>query len=314
VQLLRGIKGHTQALNKNTAGQQQTQKPDPAPIIYSELKLPHEITSRYHADQDKSFTLQRRNFWISLLAFIAVAVYAYITYGQWQTLGDQFSQTQVSLSQVRRSLLLSERQAKAAEQSATSAQQTFQDSRRVFITEQRPYLVVDPPIFYRTPSAPRDTPFAPKEHIVVNLIVRNIGRSPAIKVIDRAYLFPYRDDATRETYFRYVRAVIADIRKRLAQAKVQRSKDTRTGLNPGQDVAPEQSFFTSTKPIVLADSDRISVLMDGERIGGDMRLMLIGIIEYSDAFSELYETEICEQYFGPNPNVWHFCDTTNSIR
>lgn len=88
--------------------------------------------------------------------------------------------------------------------------------------------------------------------------------------------------------------------------RIQRAEITKQ--TTGQDVAPNDIIFSTNKPVMLTPAECQDI------VTGRAVLIYIGLISYSDAFSEQFRTEFCYQYTGSDPTTWHICDVHHVIR
>jgi hypothetical protein len=80
----------------------------------------------------------------------------------------------------------------------------------------------------------------------------------------------------------------------------------------GEDVAPGESFFSSTEdPVILNQEDFKQVTDDSDP---KMSLLLFIVITYKDTFGNSYETDSCRFYNGSHPVLWHHCGFHEAIK
>jgi hypothetical protein len=141
-----------------------------------------------------------------------------------------------------------------------------QQSQKVFMIEQRPYVVTDLPIF--TPAA-----MVANQDVSVNVTFKNIGKTPAIKVLDDFDLVPYlASGKTRDDFRTFIDSSFADLEKKNRKARA----ELRTAPKARRDTAPEASFFAS-RTIQLPDVDVRRVLDNEEKTRGSVSFFALGL-------------------------------------
>jgi len=189
----------------------------------------------------------------------------------------------------------SRRSADAAASAARTAEANLKSSQKSFQIDQRPYVVlITPPIFI-DPPAPNDHP------VRANVTFKDIGRTPAIKVVTAIALLRFRG-RTVDTYFTFIEGVFADLRKKIEGDK------GKYGSFARRDLAPQDTSFSTAEISPLSAQEMLDI---GK---SSLVLVYVGISAYTDSFGERYETEFCYQYFGTDPRTWHICDSHNTIK
>ena len=196
--------------------------------------------------------------------------------------------------------------ADAAKSAAATATTALEASQRSFEIDQRPYLVADIPIF-------NNSSLVPLQAISANITFKNIGKTPAIKVVDNVELLPYHSTKKREDYVTFIEGAFAKVREKDIKARAE-IRHVNRALEVGHDVAPGGTFFTTNHPDVIMSAQDLPLMLTESNDAGAVVLFFIGIISYTDAFSRNYETELCWFYFGSNIKTWHICDSHNLIR
>lgn len=235
-------------------------------------------------------------FWIVLATFvIAGATIRYTVYArrQWKALNDQFP--------------LLKRSADAATSAAEIANNTLADQKAAFQIEQRPYLVLDgPPQFLAPPAA--------NSEIQADITLKNIGRTPAFRVIWEDALIEFKPSAKTPAGYVRLRQFLIHHYKRLEGKISSAQKELSTfplGMHAEQDLAPEATLFSTSQEQVILSTNEFSAL---QTVGGSFTLFDIGVADYRDSFGKEYETDFCYVYWGPDPRTWHICDSHNTIR
>jgi hypothetical protein len=258
----------------------------------------------------------------------ATGVYAYYARQQFRIMRGQLEQMKGSTDQTNQLICLYEQQlvelhnatvktgiaADAATQAANTARDTLKSSKTSFVIEQRPYIVVDEgsPTFIDHPS--------PDQPTLIDVTLRNVGRTPAIQVITEASTFSFRgkllaklttdeerNKATEEyismmeSKFKVLRTDNGKVRKRINELRFRK-------LNPGQDVAPAKTYFLTGNPVIVSKDD-FPLLTTGE-----IELFIVGIASYNDSYKSSYTTEFCYYYAGTDSKTWHICDSHNTNR
>jgi hypothetical protein len=160
-------------------------------------------------------------------------------------------------------------------------------------SEGRPYMVAEAPRFVHPPAIGQPTDATD--------FIRNVGKSPAIKIITNAKFLRYVNRAkSRPMVFAFLDDAFNDLK----------IKDTENRNEPliRKDLAPNV-------PIFRTDGDQVASRADLKQIGNDdLELFYIGLVTYGDSFGGYYETEYCFFYIGNNPTIWHMCDSHNTIK
>jgi hypothetical protein len=279
---LKAIKQQIEAIAEYAKGQEKPKEPTQPAVVPLEIQFPPEVTQRYYADQGKHYRLQRRTFWASVLTLSALAAYTAVTFLQWR--------------ETRKAADAAKLSADAAIQAANIANATLKVSERSFQIEQRPYIVTDVPQFVKPPAADGRV-------VAANVVFRDIGKTPAIKVINQIALPMYRPSKTSRTkLFSFLQTSFASLREKFTGGG-------KYGPLARRDVAPGAMTFSTTEASTVLSVQDIEELKMGS-----LTIFCVGISKYSDAFGGNYETEFCYFYFGDDPRTWHVCDSHNVIR
>jgi len=182
---------------------------------------------------------------------------------------------------------------------AAIAGDMFKSQQNVFEVDQRPYIIATTPIFVGGP---------PKANgpIRANLILRNIGHSPAQNYVSAAdfYAIKGKTFPARKEYMAYMNSHFAGVYRE--EAKTRR---ILAGTNSQRDLAPNDSGFSTSKPdLILPQKDIDSMLKQ------EVQIFYIGFVTYYDSFHKRYETQFCFFHTGDSPTVWNFCDSHNTIK
>jgi hypothetical protein len=230
---------------------------------------------------------------ISFATLIVVALYTYYASGQWDEM---------------------RKAAMAAKKSAEIADATLKSTEKSFVVNQRPFLVLDE----GSPNWVQGQEPKPDGKIAVHIQFRNIGRTAAIQEITNLDFFSRREEPKASGALAQKKAqteAIAFMTKKFAELRAADhiTRKEIKGLlkySAGQDVAPNRTYFTSTKQTVTIPGDQFPLLGTG-----DIALYLIGHVSYTDSFDQaIYQTEFCYYYFGSVLITWHLCDHHNTIR
>lgn len=163
--------------------------------------------------------------------------------------------------------------------------------------DQRPYLVTTVPIFVEPPSAGKE--------IKANVTIKNIGKTPAVKILTELTLKPFHASKTdRRPYIAFINSTFAELRRKTV---VGREEIKRTGAE--HDIAPGGDFFSTNQNSVVIPIADFPLVRTGE-----ITIMYTGIISYTDSFNGNHATEFCYQYFGTDAKTWLICDSNNSIK
>jgi hypothetical protein len=198
-----------------------------------------------------------------------------------------------------------------------SSRQALESSREAFQIDQRPYLVVDEkfPQFYQ--HGPIQD-----QKIEVNVQMKNLCKTPAVRVLSNVHLFKLRGklrakltreqlNRATEEYIRALESKFTDMRDREQAARKEIAELEKRNISPGQDVAPQKTYFMTSPDDVTLSKDEMEFL----NTNGIVALYLVGLVTYTDAYNNrVYTTELCSFYFGTDPTTWHFCDSHNANR
>ena len=157
------------------------------------------------------------------------------------------------------------------------SQQAYDTTRTQFQLDQRPYVM---PIAYELKDFPTGKAIPPvKGHpFVVNIRIKNIGKSPALNVIIHRHLV-WGDDIQK------FRPEPPDIDKRTGDA-IGQGETTVTSAASLKD-----TFANETADI---EKDQLAV-WDGKH-----PIVVFGRITYQDSFDKVYCTPFADRYFGPS--------------
>jgi hypothetical protein len=161
--------------------------------------------------------------------------------------------------------------------------------------EQRPYMIAEAPRFIDPPSV--------EKKAKATDFIRNVGKTPAIKVFSSAQFVRYIDSSkSRPQIFAFLDSAFTEIKAK--------HLSSRQEPNVRKDVPPNAAplFRTDEDSAPLSQPEILQI----EK--GDLVLFYIGIASYSDSFGGEFETEYCFFYIGPDPKVWHVCDSHNTIK
>lgn len=233
--------------------------------------------------QEKNYRLNRKQFVVATITLIIL--FAYTTIAAYQA------------RQMRQATEAARKSADAAEKAARTADETLRSSQISFQIDQRPYVIADgPPQFVVSPNALG-------KQIEANVILKDIGRTPAINSIWFVDLLPYRAKS-RPEYLSFLESSYLNLRKRKANTIEKHSSEM------SRDIAPTAATFSSEQARSLSASE----MRELEKGDGSFILLSVGIVDYTDALKGSYETEFCYYFVGTDPRVWHICDSHNTIR
>ena len=193
--------------------------------------------------------------------------------------------------------------ADAAKKAAGIADDTLNSSKESFRIEQRPYVVAQIPQFVTGA-------FTPDRLIEANVTFKDVGKTPALKIVVNIAFRRFdgdRGQAGREKLTNFLTSSFNTLALRDEKG---RKEIERLGI--GRDLAPNDSTF-STNPGTGADS-LIVPSKDFPKIAAEkIALFYLGIISYQDS-SQNYRTEFCYFFIGTQPQIWHVCDSHNTIQ
>ena len=200
--LLGQIRQYQQA-EENRRSTGESLKATEPPILQLKTELPESLVAEYRTNQDKAYSQQRWAFRVSYLTLMALIVYAWFTYGQWQaslgqgeTLGVSLRQTGLALKLNRKSLELNSRQADAADKqtpaviaSAQAAKSAAATASNAFQVGNRPWVkvthrIVKPLSFDFVGAA------GPAATMTVEDTLDNVGPTVALNVLTWADVIP----------------------------------------------------------------------------------------------------------------------------
>jgi hypothetical protein len=206
---------------------------------------------------------------------------------------------QESISQNERSIKLGMGQLGVAGRNAATAEKTLISSENHFILEERPYLVSETPDFV-------SLPIIADAGIQANMWIKNLGKTPAIKQITNTHFLRY-PVTNQSDYIIFIESTFADLKRRNERGRKEVAALSK--LSAGKDVAPGDHFFNTSQEQVSLSSTQIGLVKIDK-----IELFYVGVTSYLDVFGNMYETQFCYIFTGPNPKVWHICDSHNIIR
>jgi len=156
-----------EAIREFTQVQKASDEPPPAQRISGEVTFPPAEIKRYYSEQDKTYRLQRRTFWVSALTLLALALYTYVTYRQWRTMNETYQEI---VKQTDAAIKASAAAAKAA--GAASDQVTLMKQQ---LETQGAYVQVG----METRTSPRLLPKDFTYPIGITVLIQNIGATEA---------------------------------------------------------------------------------------------------------------------------------------
>jgi len=226
------------------------------------------------------------NFVLAVIGIIALCIY-----------GRQLGVFRSQLEQMIVATKAAKESADAAKQAANTAEATLKSSQTSFWIDQRPYVITDGPPQFVTP------PNAAGRPIQANVVLKDIGRTPAIKAVWFFDLLPYRAK-TRPGYLSFLENSYIALKMR------QKATTEKHAAEMSRDIAPTATTFSTENARALSTPE----MMDLEKGDGSFILLSVGIVSYTDATRGSYETEFCYFFVGTDPKVWHICDSHNTIR
>jgi hypothetical protein len=216
-----------------------------------------------------------------------------------------------TLGEIQRSESDTHTLAQATKSAADTARDTLVNSQHAFEMDERPYIVQEPghPEFALHG-------FVPNQRLSINVKFKNVGKLPAIRVINSVH-FVQRIHPSGKPFSKEVVTSNREFTEKwFAQLRADSAKSRREIMlyskGHGQDVAPgDGGFFSPNDNVVLSDTEYRRVADDS---APSESLFLFWVSTYTDTFGTLYETDTCWFYNGPRPEIWHRCDAFNEIR
>ncbi len=192
--------------------------------------------------------------------------------------------------------------AEAASSAAQTAKDALADSQKAFVINERPYMVTDG-------GAPQFVnPLAINVPVQANVTIKNIGKTPALKILWNVRLVKHRGGPkTPKGYAEFkvfINSAFDDLHKENA---IGRKEGAEKGAE--QDLAPSATMFTTTQNAINLSANELADLQISK-----ITLFYVGVISYTDSFGTSYETQFCAFYFGVDPRIWHICDNHNTIQ
>ena len=231
------------------------------------------------------------------LVAVATVVIAFTSFYQWRAIRGQLAEMRNTGSQTQQLIDATRKSAEAAIRTADIADATLKSSQKSFQVDLRPYVISDGPPQFVVP------PNAAGKPIEANVVLRDIGRTPAINAVWFVDLLPYAAK-TRPEYLRFLENSYVNLRKR------QETTIEKHAAEMARDIAPTAATFSSENTRALSALE----MTDLEKADGSFILLSVGIVSYTDALKGSYETEFCYYFVGTDPKVWHICDSHNTIR
>jgi len=238
---------------------------------------------------EKQKVLQWATFWITSVGAIVLTIYTAFTAALW---------------------IEGKRSSNAAESAANNASINLAQTQVAFRLEQRPYLVVSGVPEFASTSVKADKSVS----LSVNVTFKNIGKTPAIKIVDRAKLIPFRPlkigAAGRKKFLKFIMSAFFELREEESNARKEMA-DLPAETEAGSDTAPEGTFFTSNKEPAVLSQEEFRLL---QKETGEFLIYCVGTATYTDTYQGIYRTDFCYFYFGSDLKTWHVCDSHNAIR
>ncbi len=223
---------------------------------------------------------------LAIIGIIALCIY-----------GRQLGVFRSQLEQMIVATKAAKESADAAKQAANTAEATLKSSQTSFQIDQRPYVITDGPPQFVTP------PNATGKPIQANVVLKDIGRTPAINAVWFVDLLPYKAK-TRPGYLSFLENSYTALKMR------QKATTEKHADEMSRDIAPTATTFSTENAKALSTPE----MMNLEKGDGSFILLSVGIVSYTDATRGSYETEFCYFFVGTDPKVWHICDSHNTIR
>lgn len=252
---------------------------NPSCHVKPEWSAFHAAITQRHED-DKQHNTDERNFWGRQLRLAK--------WLNWITAGAAIVGFG-GLFILWRNLGVSQTAANAAQRALVSQQAAFQ-------ADQRPYIITDGmPQFVSVPNGKTPTQ--------ANVVLKNIGKTPATNTVWTIDLLPYQAK-TRPEFLVFLQSCFGSLRKRHDDTTKQHAGELR------RDIAPNSPAFTTeeSRPLLAGE------ITDLEKGDGTFIVLSLGVVNYTDGFDGKYETEFCYFFVGRDPRVWHLCDSHNTIK
>lgn len=240
-------------------------------------------------ENDRLYRVQNSLRWAIWLAFLAAVIYAGVAAFTYSQIVKQYFLLKQSADAAKTS-------AEAAKGAATTTASNLETQTKWSRTDQRPYLIADTPQFVGIPTA--------NKKIQANITLRNVGKTPAMKIWWSVHLTPYRFTDNRRQSETFLVSVFADLQSRRDNAR----KDVRS-FPLEVDLAPNATLWETSQDNVVLNSGLFTDLRT-DAIG----LFCSGLIGYTDSYGGNYETDFCYSYSGDEPTSWRVCDMFNAIQ
>jgi len=274
------IQEHSKAIH--AAGVSKRNEDSTVKTVHAVIAYDDQTLRDTQREYDRQHGNQNSIRWAAWFAFGAATIYAAIAAFQWREMRKATEYARIS--------------AVAAQIAATSAQSALESQQKSFQIDQRPYVITDGmPQFVTLPNV--------KTKAQANVILKDIGKTPAASAIWFIDLLPYRAK-TRPGFLSFVETSFANVRKRRDETISKHAGELR------RDIAPTAAAFTTeeSRPLLAPE---FADLVKGD---GSFVLLSVGIVNYTDGFNGTYETEFCYFFAGSDPKVWHLCDAHNTIK
>ena len=200
-----------------------------------------------------------------------------------------------SSSQVERLIAQQQRTADSADKSVQQTQASLASNIQQFQAQERAYFMAETPQFTSDP-----TPSAP---IRASLILKNIGKSTAVKYSTYAKFLPFRPTKS-------VTDLVTFLDEQFDALHERTKLKGKYGQVSRADLAPNESIFITEETPPMTEAD-IAKFKD---VAGGLVLFYVGTVQYQDVFKIPHETEFCRFYFGQDTKIWHICDSHNVMR
>ena len=197
----------------------------------------------------------------------------------------------------------------AAEKASAIAEQTLRNQQTTFEMDKRAYLIGLSPVFAK-PG------FVAEQPLFINISVKNVGATPAIRQVSQLRLIPHRIHApTGEAAALDVQSFLQANFQEMKTHDIEVRKELDRIPEAEDDVAPNADFFTSNfaKPEAKLSGNEFKEIsvMNPKAL---FFLYALGYVTYYDAFYHPHQSEICWFFVGNDPAIWHRCALHNTIR
>lgn len=270
------------------------QHEDSAPILRAEPQVPHAAIDAYHAEQAKSYRLERLKFGVEVLTVLAIVIYTCIAYRQWRSMreateaskrsadaaasaADTTQKTLTSSNESATNTLTEMKaQSKAMQDTAIAANSQAETNKRALNqTIENSRLDHRAWVGLGGPIVPESFELTPHISMRTRIPTKNFGRSLALKVMADMEPVSHQEIHQRAPH-------VCDLILNIVNGTIPPNQLQGPQLKHGFTLFPNEEIF---EPIETGDSTIKPESID--------TLYFLGCIAYIDQFGQTHTTRFC---------------------